>query len=187
MRPGQFAAFGVQRAEIVVRRQEVWIAAQRFLKLRDRRLGLPLGGQHRAQVVVALRLLWLQLEHRAIRRRSLLQAAGADVELAEMGIRLGKIRCQAQHGLKLRFCLGCLALLSIRQAHALHGIHQARMALQGLLKVTDGLLRSDRRAGHFCRDDTALRPGVGRDAPQCGTPGQPGRAAGRLRGGRRIA
>ena len=43
-RPGQFAAFGVQRAEVVVRCQEVWIVAQRFLQLCDRRLGLPLGG-----------------------------------------------------------------------------------------------------------------------------------------------
>ena len=56
-----------------------------------------------------------------------------------MGIGLGKIRCQAQHGLKLCFCLGRLALLSVGQAQPLHGMHQARMALQGLLKVTDGL------------------------------------------------
>ena len=54
MASGQFATFGVQRAEIVVRRQEVRVAAQRFLQLRYRRLGLPLGGQHRTQVVVAL-------------------------------------------------------------------------------------------------------------------------------------
>ena len=71
------------------------------------------------------------------------------VELAEMGIRLGKIRYQAQHGLKLRFGLGRLALLSIGQAHPLHGVHQARMALQSLLKVPDGLLVAAGAQGIF--------------------------------------
>ena len=186
-RPRQFAAFGVQRAEIVVRRQEVRIAPQRFLQLRDRRLGLPLGGQHRAQVVVALRLLWLELEHGAIRRRSLVQAAAADVELAEMGIGLGKIRCQTQHGLKLRFCPGCLALLSIRQAHALHGVHQARMALQGLLKVTDGLCVTTGAQGIFA--ETIRRFGQVLVELRCSAVHLISQVVqlGRLRGERRIA
>ena len=132
-----------------MRRQEVWTAAQCFLKLCYCRLGLPLGGQHRAQVVVARRLIWLQPDYRAIRRRRLVQVAGADVELAEMGIGLGKIRCQAQHSLKLCFGLGCLALLSVSQANPLHGGYQARMALQGLLKVADGLLIATGMQGIF--------------------------------------
>ena len=69
------------------------LATQRFLQLRYCRLGLSLGGQHRAQVVVTLRLVWLQPDDHAIRRRRLVQATGAGVELAEMRISLGKSRC----------------------------------------------------------------------------------------------